>query len=258
LRRLAAAPIFSGMNSIRLLLNRLLGRKTILETTLFAQSVRLAVEGRQELRQMRLGPEQKELVGRMLEHLAPSDTVYDVGANIGLISLLLAGHASGPDARVHSFEPEPTNFSHLCRNVELNGLAGRILPHQLALGSEEGEAELFVRGGPGEGRHSTVAQEGSTGSIRVPLTTLARFARSLDDPQDLIKIDVEGAEGRVLAGKEGLLPEGRPRELFLELHPKGDGDRMPGGEPIREWLTERGFRLAWEGEEGSRTHCHYR
>jgi FkbM family methyltransferase len=246
------------VSPLRLLLDRLRGRETVLTVRLLDRPVRLLIGSRRELRRARDLGDEADLLRRMLEHLAPRDTVYDVGANVGLISLALAVHAPAGGVQVHSFEPEPLNHRHLVRNIELNGLEDRITPHRLALGAGAGEVELFVRPGAGEGRHSIASARGSKGSIRVPLDTVAGFARSAGAFPDVLKIDVEGAEGQVLAGLAGLIPERRPRELFIEIHPKGDGDRMPDGGSIDEWLAERGYIAAWERRQGSRVQRHYR
>ena len=243
---------------MRLLVNRMRSKNTILEVELLGVPLRLAVEARQEIRRARSISTEAALVERMLESLSPGDVIYDVGANIGLIGLLLARHPRGIDTRVHCFEPEPKNFGQLERNVQENGLASRVFPHRVALAERGGELDLFVRGGPGEGRHSTVAAKGSTRSIRISAETASAFAASIGEPPDLVKIDVEGAEGRVLSGMADLLRDHRAREIFMELHPKGDRDRMPDGTPIQTWLGERGYELAWETERGHARHCHYR
>ena len=246
------------MSSLRLMVNKILGRETILDFDVLGTPLRLAVESRREIRRAHATSKEVDFVGRMFEALREGDVVWDVGANIGVISLLLAGHTKGGSSRVHSFEPEPQNFDQLVKNIAANDWTDRIVAHQLALGDHAGEIELFVRGGPGEGRHSTVESGGSTGSIRVPLDTAAAFASTHAAPPDLMKIDVEGAEGRVLSGMDALLRESRPRDLFLEVHPKGEGDRMPDGTTIHDWLVERGFERVWDSAHGSRRHCHYR
>lgn len=218
------------MDTLRFLLNRLRGRDTVLTVAPLGEPpLRLAIAGRREIKRAHQVEKEGPLLERMFAHLQKGDVVWDIGANIGVISLLLARHGAGRTARVHAFEPEPRNFRQLSRNLELNSLTDRITPHQLALGDGEGEVELFVRGGPGEGRHSIAATKGSTGSIQVPITRGASFAAAHDAWPTLLKLDVEGAEGQVLAGMEGLLAERPPRDIFLEIHPKGDGDRMPGG-----------------------------
>ncbi len=246
------------MDYLRLLANKMLGRETVLHVDLLGIPLRLAIEARREIRRARSISEEASLIRRMFEFLCEGDVIYDVGANIGIIGLLLAQHPKGRGSRVHSFEPEPRNFGQLRRNIAKNGLIGRVSPHQVALADEPGEVELFVRGGPGEGRHSTVAAEGSTGSIPIRAETAAGLAAAVGEVPDLMKIDVEGAEGRVLSGMASLLQNRTPREIFLELHPKGDHDLMPGGTPITDWLAERGYELVWEFQRGRSRHCHYR
>lgn len=248
------------MDSLRLIVNKMLGRETVLEVDLLGTPLRLAIEARREIRRVRSISKEAALVERMFEFLSNEDVVYDIGANIGLIGLLLARHSEGRASHVHCFEPEPRNFNQLQRNIAENGLTERVSAHQVALAERAGELELFIRGGPGEGRHSTVVPEGSTGSIRVRAETASAFAASVGERPDLVKIDVEGAEGRVLAGMTSLLRDHGhgPREIFMELHDKGDRDLMPDGTPIRAWLAEHGYALAWEFERGQSRHCHYR
>ena len=124
------------------------------------------------------------------------------------------------------------------RNLAANQLQNRAFAHQIALSREEGQAELFVRGEAGDGRHSLVAARGSTGSISVELTTMAAFCARKKVAPSVVKIDVEGAEGDVLQGMDELFAHSRPRELFMEIHNKGGEDRMPGGELIDDWLAE--------------------
>jgi FkbM family methyltransferase len=260
--RAVARPVASAgarlLVELRLPLARLLGRETRVEVEFEGERIVLEIESRREISRAASVADEAPLLRRMLEHLAPGDVVYDVGANIGMVSLFIAGHAVGRTCRVHSFEPEPRNFQRLLGNIEANGCGDRVRAHPIALGPDRGRATLFVRGGAGEGRHSLVAKKGSTRSIAIEMTTASDFARSSGEPATFVKIDVEGAEGRVLSGMETMLRETPPREIFLEIHPKGEGDRMPSGEGIDDWLRERGFERVWEERRGSGLHRHYR
>jgi hypothetical protein len=69
---------------------------------------------------------------------------------------------------------------------------------------------------------------------------------------------VEGAEGEVLAGMDGMMNENRPRELFMEIHNKGGEDRMPDDKLIDDWLAERKYERIWEKRRGHGRHRHYR
>lgn len=246
------------LHSLHLLIDRCLRRETVLRASLMGQTILLSVEARREIRRLRNMDREAAFVQRMLAYLSSNDTLYDIGANIGLIGLLLAAHESGKSCRLLCFEPEPRNVRQLRRNIELNGLSGRATAHALALGSRQGEVDLFVRGQTGDGCHSIVSAQGSTKSIRVPLSTVDAMARATGRPPDVVKIDVEGAEGHVLAGMEETIRERRVREIFLELHEKGNGRNMPDGQPLHDWLLARGYRLAWECERRTEHHRHYR
>lgn len=245
-------------NELRFPVNKLLGRRQRLTVAPLGQPVLLEIEARRELIRATSFALEADLVQRILDHLQPGDVVYDVGANIGMISLTLALHPAGRQCRLDSFEPEPRNFAQLARNIEINHLADRVTPHQIALGKDAADVELFVRGTAGEGRHSLVAAKGSTHSIKVAQRTASDIARSTGRIPTVVKIDVEGAEGQVLAGLADVIKTSRPREIFMEIHPKGDRDRMPDGESISRWLGERGYTLAWSHERRSGEHRHYR
>jgi len=142
----------------------------------------------------------------LLEQLAPGMTVVDVGANIGHYMLLFA-RAVGPSGQVVCFEPEPDNLVELARNRELNNLTF-VQIEAVALGSEDGTTGLT----PGINGH-VVEFQGH--GLTVPLHRLDSL---VSGHVDLLKIDVEGYEGHVLAGATGLLSRCHPA-LFLELHP---------------------------------------
>jgi FkbM family methyltransferase len=138
--------------------------------------------------------------------LRPGMRVVDVGANIGYYLLFLA-RAVGSQGVLWCLEPEPENLAELERNLRYNRIGNaRILP--IAAGDKDGEVSLHP------GINGRVAADGS-GSLTVPLR---RLDSVLDGPVELLKIDVEGYEGHVLAGAERLLAEHRPT-LFVEVHP---------------------------------------
>ncbi|MCW5548786.1 MAG: FkbM family methyltransferase [Opitutaceae bacterium] len=240
------------------LFSRWRGRPYRLQVTIFGCPLVLSVESRREIKRAGEFALEAALMERLLGHVRPGDTVYDVGANIGLISLIVALHPAGRACRVFSFEPEPRNVAELGRNIVLNGLADRVSAQAVALGSKDGEAALFVRGPTGDGRHSLVDARGAKDSVTVRLLQATTFARESGAPPDVVKIDVEGAEGEVLAGMDGLTGTGRPREILMEIHAKGGRDRMPDGTAIHDWLVARGYELAWEQNRRSGLHRHYR
>lgn len=243
----------------RLLVRRLRGGELEVEAPYLADAgpVRVGVSTPRELSRATALHEEGPLLRVMVDALRPGDVVYDVGANVGLMSLALAVHPRGRSLRAFGFEPEPVNLGRFRRNIVLNGLEERVRAHGIALGDRDGSVTLHVRGGAGEGRHSTLAAHRATTAVEVPVRTAASFAEESGATPNVAKIDVEGAEGSVLAGMEPLLRDGNPRDVFLEIHPKGGGDRMPDGTPLHDRLAAHGYERVWTAPTGSRQYRHY-
>ncbi len=245
------------MNKLRFYLNKLLGKPTVAKFNLLGQNITLGISAAREIRRAHDIEIESQLLEHMRSSLQQNDVLYDVGANIGLISILMSTHPEGSSLKVLSFEPEPRNFEQLTNNLFLNQLEQRISCHQMALGATSGEITLHVRGTAGEGRHSIATDKGASGSIQVKLDTMSRVALDSEQSPTIVKIDVEGAEGQVLAGMEELIASKPPRDIFMEIHFKGDGDSMPCGMPIHDWLYERGYSMLWNNTRRSGEHRHY-
>lgn len=150
-------------------------------------------------------------------------TVLDIGANVGWYSLV-AAECVGEHGRVHAFEPRPETARMLRRTIADNGLDGRIAVWEVALDDRPGERRLVwnpVDANPG---HSWLAAAGSAQeSAGAPLASATVNSGALDAllPElraDFVKIDVEGAEPRVIAGAAGFLARCRPT-ILSELFP---------------------------------------
>lgn len=175
-----------------------------------------------------------------VQQLRAGDVVFDVGANVGYYTAL-AAHAVGPQGKVVAFEPEPVNFSTLQRTVALNQFTN-VLCQQLAVAEAAGVGTLYLsERNSGDHRlyqHGTGQQ---TSTVRtVDLDSFATdhgFGRL-----DVLKMDIQGAEGLALRGAEQLLLRCRPR-LFLEFYP--DGLQATGVVPgeFLHWLTQRGYTI---------------
>lgn len=137
--------------------------------------------------------------------------VWDVGANAGFYTLALS-RLTGPAGHVYAFEPLGANVKNLIRHVHLNRLTNTTVV-QCALG---GANELC-------GFDTSIShQKGFLSEHRndylVPCFTADGFLRSRPDAVPaLLKIDVEGAESRMLEGARQLLTEHRPI-VVLALH----------------------------------------
>ncbi len=144
----------------------------------------------------------------------------DVGANTGLFSLLAC--ALNPTVRVTAFEPVPTTASILRSNIALSGWQQRCAVEQAAVADAVGAAEFNVPPGVAPDMASLGADGwlGVKGETLTVTTTTIDAAIGPDEPPDLIKIDVEGHEDKVLAGAKGTLAEERPL-VVVECNPEG-------------------------------------
>jgi FkbM family methyltransferase len=149
--------------------------------------------------------------------LQPGMTFFDLGANVGFMSMLAARQV-GPKGTIVCFEPLAVNAAQIKQNSNLNGFTA-VAIHEIALGKEDGEAEFLLSESPTWGR---LAQAGAapkqSGVVRVPVRTLDSLAQSgqLPDPQ-FIKMDVEGVEADVILGGKEFLSRTRP-VMVIELH----------------------------------------
>jgi FkbM family methyltransferase len=153
----------------------------------------------------------------LMAEVRRDDTVVDVGAAIGLYTLALAARV-GPHGRVFAFEPDPSSADLLAKNVELSPVRERIVVRRVALGDRRGTAS-FAAGAGLESHIATQSNVNGTTLVEVELTTLDEaFGAS---HIDILKVDVEGFEERVLRGGVRMLSDSKraPRVLFLEVHP---------------------------------------
>jgi FkbM family methyltransferase len=181
--------------------------------------------------------------------LKPSMKVLDIGANIGYYTLMVARALRGT-GQVYAFEPEPFNFRLLAANVKINGYNNVTLIRKAVCDSNR-EVTLF-RDLDFSGGHSLWRDNVNHPSIveHVSATTLDSFAENIQKV-DMIKMDIEGAEGRAIRGGEKLLKEQHPA-LFIEISPRllrhaGDDHR-----DLIELLESWGYKLSMIDESGQK------
>lgn len=152
------------------------------------------------------------------ELVNPGDTFVDVGANKGDFALL-AARIVGQNGKVVCIEPEPNNVSWIRRSVDLNGYKNVQLCN-LALSDHDGEALLYL--GKKSGFHTLLrgARDSDQGSLKVKVRKLDNLLPELSVPSvNALKIDVEGAELKVLKGAAKIIAANPKIVLFLDIHP---------------------------------------
>ena len=164
-----------------------------------------------------------------------SPLIFDCGANLGMATLYFKWLY--PRARIEAFEPDPTTFAVLKRNVTQNRLTG-VVTHNCALWSENGEIDFFVDPTtPGSLLMSTDSSRLGGKVIQVPSRRLSDFILG---PVDLLKLDVEGAEHRVLCD---LLSSGKAqsiKQIVIEYHHRMENERSCLADFLRQ-LEQAGF-----------------
>jgi len=165
---------------------------------------------------------------------SPAPRILDCGSNVGLASLFFRRRY--PGARITAYEADPALCAMTKRNLERNGAAGVDVVH----------AALWTAGG-----HVTFRAEGSdsgmidglSGAVPGEAVTVPslRLREVLERERvDLLKLDIEGAEGAVLADCEPVLD--RVNALVMDLHEFDPADRQ--APRVFELLTRCGFVYA--------------
>ena len=174
----------------------------------------------QEEKDYWLGTYEPELQATIQDLVEAGGAAYDVGANIGYISLLLACKL-GPGGKVYAFEALPANLERLEANLKITGLAAQVEVVPAAVVDRDRVVKFLVGPSGGMGK-----AEGSKGrkefdydmSIQVKGISLDEFVyRDGNQPPQAIKMDIEGGEVLALPGMKQVLREARPL-VFLELH----------------------------------------
>lgn len=167
-------------------------------------------------------PEPERLfVERCLTNKPQGGTAFDIGANLGAFSCLIA--SLGPH-QVHAFEPIPQTFCRLKANVECNGLLDRCHLNCLAVGHGRELVTFHIQEeSPATNRMALPGENPvgkSTSTQVVAAIDLDGYCKSQSiEAIDFLKIDVEGMEPYVLQGARTLLGGRKIAAILIEICP---------------------------------------
>lgn len=149
-----------------------------------------------------------------LVHFLRKDDVFaDIGANVGSYTVLASGHVG---CHTVSFEPVPSTFIHLKRNIAVNQMEARVQAYNIAIGSEKGSIEFT----DSFDTMNHVADKNDTNTISVAVEKLDDIFVTQSIPT-LLKIDVEGFETAVLEGATKTLQRNELKAIIIELNDSG-------------------------------------
>ncbi len=177
--------------------------------------------------------------------LQEGDVFYDIGANVGVYSLVAAKYFAGK-VKIYAFEPAFMNFSQLCKNIALNQCQDNIVPLQIAL-SDKTMLDSFnysslTVGGAQNTLGDAIDEKGQAFN---PVFKQYTLSYKIDDlianfgipvPNHL-KIDVDGIEFLVLKGAPKTLANESLRSMIVEL---AEGERAT---EVTNFLADKGFKL---------------
>jgi FkbM family methyltransferase len=174
-------------------------------------------------------PALSELLWRLIRK---GDSCVDVGANIGVITLLMADRC-GETGRCLAFEADPGIFERLRENIGMNGFS-RVTLIRAAVSDKIGTLSFQPpeEFNCGLGR---IAEERASGSFEVPSIPLDPHLASIDRVR-VVKIDVEGHELQVLRGMQSALESKKIEHLVFEEH------GGPGAESLKV-LRRAGYAI---------------
>lgn len=183
-----------------------------------ASGYRICVSPSQHLGYL-LGTHESHLQKIIRQYVAAGDTVYDIGANLGYVTLSLA-KCVGAHGRVVAFEPVAQTARLLRENVQTNRLAN-VSVVESAASDQCGEATIRIANNPSMASLVWHKEDPSATAMVVKTVAIDQLVASGEiDRPSFVKIDVEGAEDRVLMGMRGTLAVARP-VLFVECSQAG-------------------------------------
>ena len=169
-----------------------------------------------------------------------SDIIVDVGANVGYYTLRLSPLV-GKNGKVLAIEAEPESCEILKKNCELNKLSN-VEVQNFAITDKKGTVTLYTSGThSGANSIFSDSEKLTRDSLTVPSTTLDDL---LDDKYPVInwmKIDVEGAELKVLRGSSNTLKH--TKKIIVELHEHILKQNNENPEAVVELLRNSGFKI---------------
>ena len=140
--------------------------------------------------------------------------IADLGAHIGAFTLWAAGRWKG--ARITAVEMEAENFALLQKNIALNHLDGRVSAIHAAVWDSHSPVTVS-RHGFNQGMHRATP---TSTADEIPTLTLSQLIQSPEtEAIDILKIDIEGSEARILGHPNSAFLSTKVRYIVAEIHP---------------------------------------
>lgn len=169
----------------------------------------------------------------VLHVLRKGDLFGDIGANVGVFSVLASANAGADSIAV---EPIPQTYAGMLRNIKLNNIEGKVSCLQIGVG----DVETTLRFTKDSDTTNGVASSQTPGvdTIEVPVKTLDTLFK--DKSPCMLKIDVEGYEWQVLNGAKTTLEKSSLKAIIIEINGSGSAYNI-SDDQIHDYLCSFGF-----------------
>lgn len=165
-----------------------------------------------------------QLLQKCVAIIGKQSTVFDIGAHIGLFSMMLSKLAN--QTTIHAFEPIPSSYETLVKHLALNHL-NRITPWNVGLSDKSGEMIFYFDAASSTNASlRNVSNSSAAIQLKADVTTMDAFTSLHHVYPDIIKCDVEGAELFVFKGAIHILAKQKPLILV---------------EMLRKWTAPFGY-----------------
>jgi len=179
----------------------------------------------------------------VMSKIKVGDVVIDIGANIGYYTLIFA-KLVGEQGKVFAFEPEPSNFYLLKKNVMTNKYNNVILEEK-AVSNYDGQTKLFLSNSNAGAHRIYFSHRVTKNYVQVKVTTLDDYFKNheLKSRISFIKIDVEGAELGTLEGLKTLLETNKKIIIMIEFDPQQIKEFGSSSRDLLNFLDNQKFRF---------------
>lgn len=165
--------------------------------------------------------------------------VVDIGANVGYY-VLIEARILGSAGTIHVIEPSPGTYDRLVQNLALNSIAPELKLYQFAICDCPGTVTLQL--GSASNHHRLAPPNNlNDGCVEVEATTLDDLFA--DARIDMVRMDTEGSEVRIVRGMKKILARNQPFKMFIEIHPRLARQYGCDIEEMLALLAEAGFRV---------------
>lgn len=240
---------FSSKKEKKLLDEYIKNPKPVCDFTINQKLIRMHTGSLPEYKRVISYKNDFKIITTLLDALQNVNSFWDIGANIGLYSMIAA--KTFPGCNVCSFEPEIESFKRMQDNIKLNA-RDNITPLNYALGDKEEKVRLTKAAHFSNGNHSILTPDKIVDGTSYQEIIVKRgediISKDKVPSPNIIKIDVEGFEFNVLQGLGKVLADDKCSGIICEVHFRILAANGKSDEPekIINFLKDKGFlKVKW-------------